>query len=161
MPLYPFIIFSHPPLEPLFTRKKFHFFTFYSKNRRQFFFWSSWRGPPKHSDLHFLDLTQKIFEPAVMAANRQANRWESDGESSDDDDDELPKRKKRCLPSPTRASSRPGGVRQWAYGRMTKSWKHYQTHLPRPRGWPRRRTWWRRECGYLESVEAPGKTSFQ
>ena len=44
-------------LEPLFTRKKFHFFTFYSKNRRQFFFWSSWRGPPKHSDLHFLDLT--------------------------------------------------------------------------------------------------------
>ena len=32
-----------------------------------------------------------------MAANRQANRWESDGESSDDDDDDLPRRKKRCL----------------------------------------------------------------
>ena len=101
-----------------------------SQNTPTFTFWTS---------------PQKIFEPAVMAANR----WESDGESSDDDDDddELPKRKKRCLPSPTRASSRPGGVRQWAYGRMTKSWKHYQTHLPRPRGWPRRRTWWQRECG--------------
>ena len=33
----------------------------------------------------------KIFDPAVRMA---ANRWESDGESSDDDDDDFPKRKK-------------------------------------------------------------------
>ena len=52
---------------------------------------------PKTLRPSFFGPQKNIFEPAVMAANRQANRWESDGESSDDDDDDLPRRKKRCL----------------------------------------------------------------
>ena len=44
-------------IRAIIYKKKVPFFYFLLQKSTSIFFWSSWRGPPKHSDLHFLDLT--------------------------------------------------------------------------------------------------------
>ena len=78
-------------------KKKVPFFYFLLQKLTSIFFLEILERSPKTLRPSFFGPQKNIFEPAVMAANRQANRWESDGESSDDDDDDLPRRKKRCL----------------------------------------------------------------
>ena len=52
-----FIPYKKQPFRAIIYKKKVPFFYFLLQKSTSIFFWSSWRGPPKHSDLHFLDLT--------------------------------------------------------------------------------------------------------
>ena len=75
-------------------KKKVRFFYFLLRKSTSIFFLEFLESAPKTlrpSIFEVLKPHPKICDPAVRMA---ANRWESDGESSDDDDDDLPKRKK-------------------------------------------------------------------